>query len=143
VDFQGGAMSRGIDKIVIHCSDTPESMDIGVADIRRWHTDQPPFGNGWDDIGYHYVIRRDGTVEAGRDEDVPGAHVVGYNAHSIGICLVGGRGDGGYTGDQWAHLYLLVNDLLTRYPAAAVLGHRDLDPRKACPQFDVSEWWRK
>lgn len=134
-------MGRGITAIVIHCADTPAQMDIGANEIRQWHTDPPPRGNGWRDIGYHYVIRRDGTLEFGRDESVPGAHVAGHNAHSIGICLVGGKDGADYTEAQWLCLASLVRDISGRYPGARVIGHRDLDPGKACPQFDVVPWW--
>ena len=75
--------------IVIHCADTYETMDIGAEDIRKWHVEE----RGWSDIGYHKVIRRDGTVETGRDIDVSGAHAAGFNSVSIGVCLVGGRGE--------------------------------------------------
>ena len=132
---------RGIDKIVIHCADTPPGMDIGAAEIRKWHTDPPPMGNGWDDIGYHYVIRRDGTLELGRAEEVVGAHVAGHNAHSIGICMVGGKYDADYTRAQWATLASIVEYLKGKYQKAKVCGHRDLDKHKACPRFDAISWW--
>ncbi|MBE0454843.1 MAG: N-acetylmuramoyl-L-alanine amidase [Roseovarius sp.] len=132
---------RGITAIVIHCADTPAQMDIGAAEIRAWHTDPPPRGNGWRDIGYHWVIRRDGTVEQGRDESVAGAHVAGHNTHSIGICLVGGKHGADYTRKQWAALDALVQHITGRYPGAKVIGHRDLDQGKQCPQFDAAAWW--
>ncbi len=78
---------REINEIIVHCSATPESMDIGVKEIRDWHVND----NKWDDIGYHFVIRRDGTIECGRSIDKAGAHCKGHNAHSIGMCLVGGE----------------------------------------------------
>ena len=118
-------------------------MDIGVDEIRRWHTDPPPKGNGWRDIGYHYVIRRNGTLERGRDELVAGAHVANHNADSIGICLVGGREGPDYTQEQWACLASLVRDLAGRYAGAEVKGHADFDGRKQCPQFDVKDWWSR
>ena len=129
--------------IVIHCSYTPPSMDIGVVEIRVWHHQ-----NGWRDLGYHHVIRRDGTVEPGRPEDQHGAHVRGHNGTSLGVCLVGGmaqadkRPDCNFTTDQWTALDALVYELKQRYPNAEVVGHRDLDPGKACPTFDVAAWWQ-
>ena len=51
------------DHIVIHCADTPDNRDVDMATIKKWHTEE----RGWDDIGYHFVIRRNGLVEAGRD----------------------------------------------------------------------------
>lgn len=125
------------DAIVVHCADTPSSMDIGVAEIRQWHLDK-----GWDDIGYHYVIRRNGAVETGRDVDAVGAHVRGFNAITVGICLVGGR-DGmfDFTRPQMDSLEGMLMTLTALYPKAAVRGHRDYDNNKSCPGFDVKEWW--
>ena len=76
---------RFIEKIVIHCTFTPPTMNIGVEEVRKWHVEE----NKWSDIGYHFVIRRDGTVESGRPVERPGAHVKGHNSNSIGIAWVG------------------------------------------------------
>ena len=128
--------------IVVHCADTYATMDIGAADIRKWHVDE----RGWSDIGYHKVIRRDGTVEAGRDMDVSGAHAAGYNSVSVGVCLVGGRGENdeaenNFTPQQFESLAEVLDELCGRYPDAEVLGHRDLpDVQKECPAFDVRGW---
>ena len=84
---------REIDAIVIHCSYTPPSMDIGVREIYDWHVND----NGWKDIGYHYVIRRNGNIEIGRPEHTPGAHVAGHNHNTIGLCLVGAKARQGAT----------------------------------------------
>lgn len=150
---------REITKIIIHCSATPPDMDIGVAEIRRWHTDPPPKGNGWNDIGYHLVIRRDGLLEQGRPLEVQGAHCAAQNGNkaSIGICLVGGvkrakdnRGksvllvENNFTPSQWLTLEQQVQLLQKRFPKIdTVLGHRDLDPRKECPSFSVRDWMRR
>jgi Negative regulator of beta-lactamase expression len=120
-------------------------MDIGAETIRRWHTDPEPRGRGWTDIGYHFVIRRNGSVENGRDVERPGAHAYGYNEDSIGVCLVGGtdandrlHAEANYTMEQYRALEELVHVLLDRHPDAEVLGHRDLPGvKKACPCFDV------
>jgi hypothetical protein len=77
---------REIKEVIIHCSDTDGG---NAAAIRRFHMAPPPQGRGWSDIGYHYVIDQDGTIESGRKEDVVGAHCEGHNAHSLGICLIG------------------------------------------------------
>lgn len=126
--------------IVIHCSDTYDHMDIGVQEINRWHLDR-----GWSGIGYHFVIRRDGTLENGRGIDQMGAHVRGHNASSIGICLVGGRGADGMPEDNYEDVQMetleeLVESLLSDYPDCSVSGHNELDMMKACPSFDVQEW---
>jgi N-acetylmuramoyl-L-alanine amidase len=136
--------------IAIHCSATPAtSVNIGAADIRQWHRKQ-----GWRDIGYHFVIKRDGTVETGRPVGMPGAHEPKINSQSIAICMVGGSpplgspeqkkglGENNYTPPQWASLKKLVSDLHAKHPSAVVLGHRDVPGvRKACPSFDVKSWW--
>lgn len=131
------------DFIAIHCSATSDKMNIGAADIDKWHRK-----NGWACIGYHYVIRRDGTVEEGRDEAVVGAHVANWNHNSIGICMVGGvdandvsKAKNNFTEAQFASLKQLLVDLKTRYPKAKIQGHRDFpNVKKACPSFDVAAW---
>lgn len=137
-----------IKKIFIHCSATPPSRDIGAAEIRAWH-----IARGWADNGYHYVIRRNGITEPGRDldgdgdvEDETGAHVYGHNRGTLGICLIGGtdaagRPDCNFTRQQWAAAERLVAGILQRHPGAEVLGHRDTDAGKACPTFDAAAWW--
>lgn len=132
---------RRIDEIIVHCSYTYSDMDIGVEEIRQWHTED----NGWLDIGYHYVIRRDGTIETGRPENRAGAHVKGRNAYSLGVCLVGGKSraphpDCNFTADQWETLRMLVEDLKGDYPGAVVRGHYYYDQHKKCPTFDVEAW---
>lgn len=129
------------DLIVIHCAATKPTMDIGLREIRQWHTQQ-----GWLDVGYHYIIRRDGTVETGRPKDVVGSHVKSYNSVSLGICLVGGidaagKPEDNFTPEQWTALDGLVWEASTVwYPEARICGHRELDSGKACPSFDVPSW---
>src|SRR5690554_1857619 len=123
-----------ISKIIIHTADTPADMDIGAAEINQWHLER-----GWSGIGYHWVIRRDGTVEHGRSESTPGAHAYGHNRESIGVCLVGGMPDCNFTSAQWAAIDALVNDLIRRYPDAEVIGHNDVS-EKPCPMFDAKAW---
>ena len=127
---------RKIDKIIIHCADTPEGRDVRAEEIRRWHK-----ARGWSDIGYHYVVDLDGTIEAGRDVEIAGAHTAGHNATSIGVCYVGGadknmRPKDTRTEAQKASLLLLVRFLKSKYPDAQVYGHRDFS-NKACPSFDA------
>jgi len=139
---------RRIDYIVIHCSATKPSADIGAEEIRRWHSDPPPKGNGWRDIGYHYVIRRSGQVEPGRPPREIGAHVSGYNSYSLGICLVGGlnasgKAENNFLPAQWAALKTLVADLKQKFPRAEIKGHRDFPGvRKDCPCFEAQAWAR-
>ncbi len=127
--------------IAVHASATQPKMDVGVKEIRQWHRAQ-----GWTDIGYHYVIRRDGTLEVGRPEDVVGAHVSGFNNNSIGICLVGGvdsklKAEDNFTSAQYAELAVLLRKLKAKYPKAIIQGHRDFPKvKKDCPCFDVRKW---
>lgn len=124
---------RKIEKIIWHCSDTPESMDIGAEEIRQWHLQR-----GWSDIGYHYVIRRDGKREIGRALEKPGAHVKGHNRYSIGCCLVG---RGKYTDEQLAEAHYLTQELKTKFREATIHQHSDFDPKKPfCAGLEMSQF---
>jgi N-acetyl-anhydromuramyl-L-alanine amidase AmpD len=136
-------INRKINKIYVHVSDTPDSRnDIGAAQIKKWHTDPKPQGNGWSDIGYHYVVKRNGTLEDGRSLDVAGAHVAGHNANSIGICWVG-RNE--ITPDQEDTLIGLIKTLLVKLnlKPSDVLGHKESDPSKTCPNLDMDDFRSK
>lgn len=133
------ASRKTTDWIAVHCSATRPSMDVGVKEIDKWHK-----ARGWSGVGYHYVVRRNGTVEAGRPEKAIGAHVEGYNHNSLGICWVGGVNDDtlgpedNRTPEQKAALKTLIAYLKTRYPNAKVQGHRDFPSvKKACPSYDA------
>ena len=128
---------REIKKIIVHCADTPEGRDVRTAEIKRWHTEE----RGWSDIGYHWVVELDGSLHAGRPEEVSGAHCKGHNSDSIGICYVGGSDASGNPKDtpteaQKEALKELIVGLLDRYSDAEVFGHRDFS-EKACPSFDA------
>lgn len=133
---------RIITELVVHCSATKPDQDIGVAEIRDWHVGQ----NGWNDVGYHYVIRRDGKIEVGRYIDEVGAHAKGHNENSVGICMVGGinsngNPDANFTFKQYDALHQLLLTLCHNYDRPKILGHRDLpDVSKACPSFDAVEF---
>ena len=104
-----------------------------AAQIDTWHRQQ-----GWKfGIGYHYVVRRNGQIEPGRPEWMVGAHCQNHNAHSIGICYILGQTADTRTAAQKLALRHLLEDLHRRYPRALIVGHHDLDPRKACPCFDA------
>lgn len=153
--MQNQQTMREIDTIVIHCSATKEGEHYTAADIDKWHRNRtPPFTQ----IGYHYVILLDGTLEVGRDEAVVGAHVQGHNKRSIGICYIGGLDADGKPKDtrttaQLETMATVVKFLQLKYPKATVKGHRDLSPDtdgdgvvephewlKDCPCFDVTAW---
>ena len=129
---------RVITLLVIHCSAVTPDQTSSAAQIDTWHRQR-----GWKfGIGYHYVIRRDGTVEPGRPEWMVGAHCLNHNAHSIGICYEGGLDIRGKEADtrtpaQKIAMRQLLEELRQRYPRALIVGHHDLDPRKPCPCFDV------
>jgi len=139
------------DTIVIHCSATPATMDIGVEKIREWHVGE----NHWDDVGYHHVIRRCGTLEPGRDESMVGSHARAVNGTSLGICLVGGSNSNGdwennFTDAQFVSLKSLISDLIKRYEMPEdfkqikkIIGHYQVDDKKECPSFKVPEWLEK
>lgn len=146
-----------IDAIVVHCSATREGQDVRASDIKKWHLER-----GFNDIGYHYVIDLDGTIEVGRKLHKNGAHcnTAGlsgriYNSHSIGICYVGGLDKHGKAKDtrtpaQKVAMQSLIHNLVMEYPIVEVIGHRDASTDKngdgvisqnewvkACPCFDV------
>ncbi len=128
---------RTINSIIIHCTATKPLAHINVNDVRRWHRER-----GFSDIGYHYLILVDGTVEAGRPLSAIGAHCKGHNAHSIGICYVGGLNDKGKSADtrtpaQREAMRSLLISLKHRFPNAIIHGHRDF-ASKACPCFDAT-----
>jgi len=129
------------DYIIIHCAATRPSMDTDAKEIDRWHRSR-----GFLKIGYHYVIKRDGVIEDGRRMEEVGAHCKKYNWRSVGICMIGGveeddinAPEDNFTDDQWAALYILVQDLMGEYPMAKVIGHNEVSS-KFCPSFNVQLW---
>jgi len=151
-------MRRRTDYIVVHCSATPPSSDIGADEIDEWHRNRKP--TPFKMIGYHAVIRRDGQIEFGRHFDEAGAHVQGQNYRSVGVCMVGGIDEQGdaednFNDEQFDSLTTVIAMLQRAYPDAEVVGHRDLSPDvngdgvvtsdewvKECPSFDVAEWMK-
>lgn len=132
---------RAINLIVVHCSASQPLHRIDAAEIRRWHKER-----GFLDIGYHYVIKANGDLENGRDLTKAGAHANGFNANSIGICLVGGvnkagKSENNFNAVQFKTLKTLIYQLKCLYPDTRICGHRDLPKvAKDCPCFDVSTW---
>ena len=130
--------SRRIDKVILHCLATPEGRDYSVAQVREWHVKD----RGFSDIGYHYLIHIDGTVEEGRPLDMIGAHCTGQNAHSIGVVYAGGVDKDGIPKDtrtpaQRNAMRSLVDYLKRKY-GASVHCHNEF-ANKACPSFKISE----
>lgn len=140
INHQTTTIPRSISEIILHCTATPEGHDYTVDQVRRWHVD----GNGWADIGYHYLIRLDGTIEEGRPLEKIGAHCTGHNSHSIGVCYVGGcDADGNIPKDtrtpqQREALRDLVEYLRRQFPKASVHCHNEF-ANKACPSFNINQ----
>ena len=133
---------RGVKELIIHCSATRAGQDFGVADIDRWHRQR-----GWRCVGYHFVIRLDGTVEAGRPIAEAGAHCADHNGQSLGICYVGGLDEKGRPADtrtpaQRQSMLALLRHLAARFPGATIHGHNEF-AAKACPSFNVEQWLRE
>jgi len=129
---------RKIKYIIIHCSAVKPTQTSSAAQIDAWHK-----ARGYRCIGYHYVIRRDGTIERGRPDAAIGAHCNGYNAESIGVCYEGGLNLLGKPADtrteaQKSSMLELLRELKRKYPEAVIRGHNDFS-NKACPCFDVGK----
>jgi len=136
-------LRKKTEMIVVHCAATKPSMDIGYKEIRKWHVED----NGWDDVGYHYIIKRDGTVEVARAEAFQGAHAPAVNSKSIAICLVGGMAEDGsaennFTLEQFLSLKDLIKKIkMTNPNIVEVVGHCDVQDNKPnCPGFNLKEW---
>lgn len=127
---------REIDKIIIHCTATPEGREVTVEDVDRWHKER-----GFNSIGYHYLITLDGIVHKGRPVEEKGAHCQGYNSKSIGVCYVGGcdkdmKPKDTRTVEQLVGLNWLIILLKKQFPNATIHGHNEFSS-KSCPCFDV------
>lgn len=129
---------RTIKEIIVHCTATQAGRNFKIEDIDRWHRER-----GFNSIGYHYVIYLDGTVHTGRPVEKIGAHCLGHNKHSVGVCYVGGLDASGAPADtrtdaQKTSLRAFIKDLKRRFPSATVHGHREF-AAKACPCFDAKK----
>ena len=119
--------------LVIHCSDTDDSVNLSASDIHKMH-----LRFGWDGIGYHKIVLRSGKVENGRPEYWVGAHVKGKNNISLGVCLIGRSK---FTTKQFFSLEKILKRWKLLYPNAEIIGHCDTgQTNKTCPNFNVKEW---
>lgn len=133
------------DLIVVHCSASGPTSTWGWREIHQMHVKD----NGWSAIGYHVVIKRDGTIEAGRPLDAVGAHAAQVNSHSVGVCLIGGLNgkrtdpfEKNFTPEQAVSLVAVLKELRAEYPEAEVCGHHDIpNANKECPAFPIKDWW--
>ena len=131
-----GSHDHNIKYLIIHCSDTADDRDLSARDIHKMH-----LTFGWDGIGYHKIIRRDGLIENGRPEYWVGAHVYGKNNQSLGVCLIGRNN---FSNQQFLSLEKIVRQWRISYPHALIIGHRDATiTDKTCPNFNVDEWCKE
>lgn len=133
---------KKINKIIIHCTATPEGRNHTVADVRAWHKQR-----GFTDIGYHYLIDIEGNILQGRPLSLQGAHTVGHNHDSIGIAYVGGMSKDmkfpkdTRTFEQKESILKLLRELVIKYPNVEIYGHRDF-ANKSCPSFDARKEYK-
>ena len=133
---------RTVTLLIIHCSAVRPGQRSSAQDINLWHR-----ARGWKSIGYHFIVRRDGSIETGRRLEEVGAHCTWHNRHSIGICYEGGLNAKGLPADtrtptQKQALRQLLEQLHEQFPKALIVGHHDLNPMKSCPCFDVVTEYR-
>ena len=126
-------LTKNIKQLVVHCSDTPDHEDIGAIEIHKMH-----LGFGWNGIGYHKVIRKNGLIENGRPDYWIGAHVYGKNEQSLGVCLIGKKN---FSDEQFFALEKVLLIWKKKYKNAIICGHKDIiKTDKTCPNFDVIGW---
>lgn len=146
--------TRKINKLIMHCTATPEGKDYSRQTISEWHRAEKfsyyinPATGEKEYVGYHYLIHPDGRIEACRPENVRGCHTSGHNSDSIGISYIGGVAADGRTPKdtrtplQKGAILNLLTELLGRYPGAEIHGHREY-AAKACPSFDAAKEYRE
>jgi N-acetylmuramoyl-L-alanine amidase len=124
---------KNIKYLVVHCSDTSDLDNLCALDIHNMH-----LNFGWDGIGYHKVICRNGTIEIGRPEYWIGAHAYNFNEVSLGVCLIGSKK---FTKKQMISLKKILIEWKQKYINAVIIGHNELgNTKKTCPNFNVQEW---
>lgn len=142
-----------IQRIVVHCTATPAGQEVTKNGLIKWFLSEPPFGLGWRHLGYHFLVKLDGTIEQlqplnldGWIDDTEIANgAKGFNASSIHVAYAGGlKADKVTPADtrtpaQKKALRKLIEELKKTYHVTEVVGHRDLPAvKKACPCFDVA-----
>lgn len=129
-------------RVTLHCSDSPNGQKISVDEIRKWHV-----ARGFSDVGYHWVVYPDGTLDPGRPESLIGAHVKGANQGNLGICL---NGRDKFTRAQFETLDkllrrifrqhdILASNLFCHYQFASAVAQG-----KTCPNikvYDLHTWY--
>lgn len=139
---------RKVTEIIVHYTATPQGEDYTVEQVREWH-----LARGFSDIGYHFLIGRDGKIYKGRDEKIAGAHCTGHNTCSIGVAYVGGCpprsvknwnniGMDTRTPAQKAALLSLLKELKAEYGSGVTIhGHNEF-ASKPCPGFNAREEYK-
>ena len=128
-------IKKNIKYLIVHCSDTNNEDNVSASTIHMMH-----LNFGWDGIGYHKIINRDGSIENGRPEYWVGAHTKGVNEESLGVCLIGRNN---FTTNQFDSLEKILKKWQLNYKGSIVLGHSDaIKTKKTCPNFDVKKWWK-
>lgn len=127
--------TKKIKQIIIHCTDTDEPEHDNIETVREWH-----IGKGWSDVGYHYFIDKKGKIFPGRPIEKAGAHCIGQNANSVGICL-SGRKD--FWETQFRALNFLVTDLMRTFniKKCDIHPHNFYNGAKSCPNFNIEKIW--
>ena len=124
---------NNIKYLVVHCSDTNDNKNISSLEIHKMH-----IGFGWNGVGYHKIICRNGDIENGRPEYWVGAHARGYNEISLGVCLIGKKE---FTEMQFESLEKVLRSWKKKYPTTEIIGHNSIsDTKKTCPNFDIKKW---
>lgn len=128
---------REIKRLVVHCSDSQDSLNIGFKEINSWHKENGWLSDSGVSCGYHYIIRRDGKIERGRPDHEMGAHVKGHNSDTLGICWVGRKWP---SDDQLLAIRQLLRGLIDKYELQPydIYGHTELYAGKTCPNLDMS-----
>tara|TARA_Y100000114_G_C11729860_1_gene312956 strand:+ start:536 stop:958 length:423 start_codon:yes stop_codon:yes gene_type:complete len=132
---------RKIDKIIVHCTATPEGREVTIEEIDSWHK-----ARGWSQVGYHYLVSLDGKISKGRDIEIQGAHCKGENKSSIGVAYSGGcdkdmNAKDTRTEKQKQSLEYLIGYLSAMFPGSKIFGHRDFST-KECPSFDAKSEYK-
>ena len=130
---------REISRLVVHCSASPDALDIGFKEIDEWHKARHFNAPSGIHCGYHYIIRRSGVCEVGRMDFEVGAHVEGFNQDSIGVCLVGTHE---FAPEQISTIKRVLDGLQGEYPNAKIYEHRQFPTAtiqgKTCPNLSIS-----
>ena len=126
-------MNRKINEIIVHCSDSDYKAHDDISIIRGWHMNERKYK----DVGYHYFIRKDGTIQKGRDLMVSGAHCKGHNRHSVGVCFSGKHKFTDAQFEAFEQLRMLAESFLNR--KLKVTPHSFYNENKTCPNFDINE----